>query len=610
MKDQQIVHRLGVLSSPAQARRLAALAGGRLPGPWAASRLFAAILLGLAMLAAVPAQQRAPAFGRVVDGAGEPVAGAEVHLLGGVPMLLEEEQELDELRVQTDARGRFRADLLRGSCYSVRAFGPEDQQGERSVSLAGERFGCGGHLELVVDRALRSRTVQVLGMAPWLAQGPLRLRVGLCSRWTRWLELPVGADGTVAVPPLPAGMHAFVVLDGEGQPLCVQRVPSAWPARIEIPPPLAVAVQALDGAEQPVAGAGIHALVGIFVPWRVGGYPFDRDVVLLWRRCAITDALGAAQTVAPASRHLVDDMGLNLASWVAVRPGRAAVQAGDGWAMPVQAPTPLTFTFGDADRSAVRLIGADGEPLRNSRVVVRPGNRFGNAVLRTDGDGGLPLPAGSGASGQWLLQAPDADTWLDLRGPAEVVDLRQTGQVTVQVIGVDAGPAAGLLLARPVHRSTMGETHGVLDPSGRTRLRLWPGTWLVFSVDRRGAAWQFVDVAAGSRTDCRLHLQPMHEVHGRVLSAKEQPVPAAAVSPSMRGSSRLGEAPDAKILEQTIRQYNDSICAYTDADGRYRLRLVQPPSGRGGSLQVFVDGTPRGSTLLSWGTGDLDVRIE
>lgn len=71
MKDQQIVHRL--VSSHAPARRLAALGGGRRPGPWAASRLFAAILLGLAMLAAVPAQQRAPAFGRVVDGAGEPV---------------------------------------------------------------------------------------------------------------------------------------------------------------------------------------------------------------------------------------------------------------------------------------------------------------------------------------------------------------------------------------------------------------------------------------------------------------------------------------------------------------------------------------------------------
>ena len=151
-----------------------------------------AALVTLVVVATAPAQERKPAFGRVVDGKGVPVAGASVELLGAFPNLGEELAPFDRLTVATDARGRWRAALLPGRVYSARASvivaGPSTAADDRpTLSATVSHVACGRSVDFTIDRRPLVRRLVVDGVEAWQQHGPLRVRVA---------PMPCGRPGT------------------------------------------------------------------------------------------------------------------------------------------------------------------------------------------------------------------------------------------------------------------------------------------------------------------------------------------------------------------------------------------------------------------------------
>jgi hypothetical protein len=225
---------------------------------------FAVALLG----ALLHAQARAPFTGTVCDEAGKPLANAEVTCVfvpdfGALG-------ELDRVTTKSDDGGRFRMQLLVGSSYTVWAIGPAGDRGVRSVVWPRPDGAGGKTLDLMADERREPAKLQVTGISPWMADGPLSLRVFIAG------SCPVGdmiipGDGTVHLPPLPVAQIRIALLDGKGITIDAVRCDLEVTNSITFGEPTEVAFAAQDGDGKPLAGVQV-----IERRFGVGSQTFDR----------------------------------------------------------------------------------------------------------------------------------------------------------------------------------------------------------------------------------------------------------------------------------------------------------------------------------------------
>lgn len=120
-------------------------------------------LLGAAFVflfaVALPAQMRKPCFVSVVDGAGKPLANAQV-VLRWLPGL-GTPGDADRVIETTDAQGRCRPELRVGRLYKTWAIGPAASDGVCLVSAPTDRGACGCVIELTAAHAMAPRRVRV-----------------------------------------------------------------------------------------------------------------------------------------------------------------------------------------------------------------------------------------------------------------------------------------------------------------------------------------------------------------------------------------------------------------------------------------------------------------
>jgi len=212
------------------------------------------LLAACVLLAGLPAQQRRPLVGRVLDAAGTAVRGAQVTLVWSPPGG-PECGTTDVVTVATDERGRFVAKLLPQESYSAWALatGPD---GTARASAVGEGAAAGGDLELRLELPAPRRRVELVGAEQWATAGPLRVAVApRAANITGW---PLDEHGQT--PPLPP-LGLALVRDAEDRVLFLQSLPRGGandPVVIRLPLQHALQLKVTDPAGAPLAGATVH----------------------------------------------------------------------------------------------------------------------------------------------------------------------------------------------------------------------------------------------------------------------------------------------------------------------------------------------------------------
>src|SRR5262245_4109732 len=168
---------------------------------------------------AATAQDRRPAFGRVVDAAGAPVAGAEVTLFSSTVGELGA-AATDSVAATTDSRGQFTAQLLPTRAYAAFARGPAQDDGSAWTSVADHHVAAGANVCLALGDRATPRELQVRGLAAWPELAPFRVGAVLTAAQSALVEVPLVGD-RATLPPLPA-IAGFVVYDAQHNPLALR----------------------------------------------------------------------------------------------------------------------------------------------------------------------------------------------------------------------------------------------------------------------------------------------------------------------------------------------------------------------------------------------------
>ncbi|MEO6597170.1 MAG: hypothetical protein ABIP94_20700, partial [Planctomycetota bacterium] len=493
--------------------------------------LLAVLLAGSGgLLAQAPGEvERRPAFVRVFDDAGEPVAGAVVTLSGCIPHLGAKAGPSDVLFVSSDARGRAVPKLQAGLCYVAWAVGPPDRQGVQRVSAVQGFFGAGAQFDLRCDTARPPERCVVEGADAWRELGPLRF-FALTSLPGIEVELVPDAEGMLQMPSGPPFL--IEVRTRDGQPLSSSpsnspsNSPSSSPSdagRLVIPPPQSLRVRVQDENGKPLPGAVVQHRVTRLLPWRLdgfGGVAEDRC-----RDLAVVDAEGRATVLVPYAADPLRDRGHGDLLLFAGVSGRPRVAGGI-----------KNRTYYESDRS-VRAIGPDElrftcarvEPLRGACGAIPSGTTVHLAavcklfsenesythdarafVTAIDANGQFAfteLPAELHSCRLTLVAPPGSERALPIfpptRGrelPAELA-LRErppglnlhggVAELMTVVTEPGGGPARGVVaflapadLAGVLLRDAL--VRFPLDARGAATLRLAPGKWVVFAASNLG----------------------------------------------------------------------------------------------------------------------------
>lgn len=575
------------------------------------------------LLAAVPAQDRRAALGRVLDADGRPIAGAAVTLVRSEACAIGL-VDADLVRATSDASGWFKAELLLGALYDGWAIGPE-RDGGAACGPVLRAIAAGATRELRCGAVAAPTVLQVEGVEAWGVGAPLACELYPDERSPLALPLPLPADGKVPVPPLPDARHALALRSADGELLYWHSFGTGAPA-LRLPPPVAVPVQAVDEQGTPVAGARIAMRVAqVMMPT-----PFDVFGVAqrsLWRELGRTGADGKACVQVPLDgdpfqggktlvlRASADGCADSHSGWMN-GPFR------DGQRLDDDAKVErVEFVLHPAYGGRGRLLAAADRPIAGARLRLA-------AISKVARDGGWThLPrvfdlrtdeAGFYAVPQLPVDAYDFEVLLAT--PAELtqplaggrkpvrpalapllplqpghaaalpeVDLRQTVEVAVRVLDPTSGPARGAIgvvysLGEQA-RYVPGGLHPTfaVDPAGRVDLRLWPGRWLCCCLGDAGFASAEIDTGVADAGKLELQLQPFASRRCRVVGAGGAPVVGARAEPAARGHqgsggfaadllARLRDAVDGHLLAE----------ARSDADGMLLLRVLAGDDRPGG----------------------------
>ncbi len=575
-------------------------------------RALIAIVLPFASLAA---QDRRPLLGTVVDGDGKPLAGATV-CFGYVPFGGEDLPPHDQGTTTTDARGRFKADVLPCASYSLWAVGPEADAGRATSAIVHAAAGA-----LVELRATARRTnwrLTIEGLDAWQEAGPFTIRLFADTVLLPGAPLAVAADGTVELPPLLPAIANFDLCDQAGEVLATLPVPTKEGGKAKLLPPQTVPMRVFDNKGQPLAGATIEQHISRgwhqgsdFGPYRAGR--------VVRRRLGATDADGKLVVRVPSAKDPFRSSGYRQLYFLAKKPGHSASLSGftdqlflDGKQVADKDRTELSFHLQAALPLTARFTSAGGRGLAGQPVAVRSNFRIEEAtnggwqgqeatwLATTDADGrvtiaDLPLNVGELSV---VLLAPTADLGVPepLRRSAPplplapmrfssrpdqeiMVDLSSYRTVQLRCCAADKSPARGatvlVLPELPQIECDAWTMQATPDPAGRLSLPLPPGTWIVFMRDAENMACERLVVERD--LEATLILAPMPTMRGRVVDKDGKPLGGAAldlVSMSVMGMG-ASRSPAEAIGNHLNWRWLDAV--RSDANGNFLAPFVPVP---------------------------------
>jgi hypothetical protein len=571
----------------------------------------AARLVAVCAAVAVPGQQqladavRKPTFARVVDGTGEPLAGAVVTFAGGLPHLGPDAAPVDQVDVASDARGRAQAKLLPGLCYVAWAVAPAAADGSTAVSALQPFFGAGALLEVRCDQVVLPRRLPCEGIEAWAHLGPLRF-VAVTPLPAAERDLELAADGSLLLPPWP--QVSLEVRTARGEPLWAV---AGDAAAVHLPPPREVVVRAVDERGAPLPGVAFAHRVARRGPWRHDGCGGITEPRL--RRLGVTDADGRLVAQVPYAGDPLRDRDRGDLLLLALPADRPAVTGGvfDGafyqddrkvaevpaaaFVFTCRMGEPLAGNVGPVPSGTVAHLGAvcklftDRSDTKSSywldaRSYSTPVGSDGGFVFRdvphelhssrltllAPPGARLPLPAFTASEGRTL--PPEVAVGRTGAPPLFASDFE------LRVTDVDGSPARGAvaLLAPTDHRGALFRDSVVrfpLDAAGAAVLRLAPGTWAVFVVTGTGFAHALVDLEATGRR-IALALQPLATMHVVLRGDDGRPVTGARIRE--RGSATRASGEVLQTLLQNLGgQWRAAWPALrTAADGSLAIPFV------------------------------------
>jgi hypothetical protein len=492
----------------------------------------------------LPAQDRVPIVGRVLDDRGQPMAGATVTLVWDQPDVAGL-VEPDVVVAKTDERGRFVGNVLRGVGYFAFAVGLESN-GKALVSQLQRDLGPGRANELTCTQKGRRRRAKLDDLDVW--GGPPAVRAQLTLPGLPAYRLPIAIDdsGRVELPPI-AEVTRFELTDRDGGVLC-------WtvPGGAAVPVGASkVRVRVVDDKGQPVAGAAVL----VRHDWGDGGYRLldyaGRDAFC--RRAGVTGADGTLEVMVSC------DQGDPFVS----RPQKSIVllaqkegfaEGASGWLE----GTLIDWRIGGAHEKgevrialepaqpfALRLVGANlaGRTVRLLALGLAASEHGSMYLPRTydvavAADGSVSVPCFPRHVGRTMLVVPPDGALAPLLLPlqsheAGVVDLGQVQPLTLEVLDERKGPAAGAaVLLVPRDGDTIDIAHApalVPDAAGKVEVRMQPGRWNLLAVDRTGWAELALDeLPANKRLSVQLEPKPAKRV--RIVDAQGRPLAGACMS--------------------------------------------------------------------------------
>lgn len=613
------------------------------PSPSARGLFAVVLLLGAAL--AVPAQERKPVFGRVVDAAGAPVAGAEVTLVWSPPGG-PECGATDLVRVTTDERGRFVAQLLPQEGYSAWAVATAANGGEPRTCRIAEGIASGGSLELRLDRRARRHRVELRGGEAWAEVGPLRVLVAPRALSLAFHDL----DAQQRTPPLPAPGLA-IVLDRRGEVLRMAGLPDTFgddPLVVPLLPPLTLRLLVQDPDGRPLAGAQVRHATTRMWPDSVmlTGSLFERPRLQSWRLVGTTAADGTVTVTVPAFasahgpdwHHLLVRAPGCAEAHVAPLPGRNQV-AINAQAVQLETVAPIQVTLLPAARLRVADSGrAPGATTEVTEVLLtaayRGGVHLDRAVpLHLDQDGSCELPIPLHAIETMLhVRTAPGEPWQVTRiplasGQTTTIDLAWQRRLALQFLDENRGPARGMtgvLMAVGTQNAISQQVLVSTDQAGRLERTVGPDAWILVLCDGQRIARFDVPRAdaPGAVREIRATLacEPLGVARFRIRDAAGRPVAGARVgtihkrdAPAPPRGAAAGPWSD-PLLAQLLQELAPQLArlAVSDANGLLRIPVIPPPApvwtarigadGHGQWVTDLVDGEVLDVALPAAGT--------
>lgn len=573
------------------------------------------MLMFVTAIAVLPAQQQGAAPepvrrahpGRVVDHAGEPVAGAEVTFVSGTLVHGTPEHVV---KAETRANGRFRVELLPTRCYRAWAIAPagtllDDVPAatpvvELGVPMTELRFDA-------TPQQARTR-LGVDGFETWRELGDIRVDVLVEGARAVVGSATVDEQGELTLPPLPdldLELHVHV---GGRFVLGLSSVRSGGDTNV--PPPQRLRARVVDAAGAPVPGATIRRLWSF---WRWGTGPFPE--VVNARRFAIaeTDEQGRAELLFAYEQHPFDG---ERDHW----PPLAFVASAPGFGEGISGFTEtvvcnerdvseqieertLPFVLTEQRSIEVELVPAEtGTALfwTGAHGLRCDENSYTSAV---DAAVCAPLVAGAAEVVRWptttseprlfvagvVPRLDDADPFRSSATPlpVELVGFRPGEDLRVELAGIAAlrvqlldrrgGPAMGARLACVSLEAGVDEPFAwpvQTDPAGRAVLPLLPGRWLLIA--QRGDAWVLRDLAVDVGDPVlELQLEQMPMARFRVVDADGEPVAGAQISSSGASWGGVGD-PVVSVLQEFGHTFASRALRglSSDADGNLDVPLI------------------------------------
>ncbi|MCA8953731.1 MAG: carboxypeptidase regulatory-like domain-containing protein, partial [Planctomycetes bacterium] len=274
-------------------------------------------------LLATLAAQRAPCTGTFTDPTGAPLAAATVTFVQEISQTLG--LEGDRVAVETNERGEFTAELLRGSPYAVWAIGPADEHGARWLTGLSLDGAGGKRLALTAERRAAPGRVVLQGVSVWKAHCPPALRVLVGGYYALGHDLPLAGDGPVTFGPVPDRAAVLALVDDKRAVRCYSGMvddgsETASEPTVAFDPPHSIECEVKTSDGEPVADVVISAVVHRPQWWVPEPGPLPCAIRDLPTPLARTDANGRA-TVQVRWADAVIHRGVTL---IATHPGSAA----------------------------------------------------------------------------------------------------------------------------------------------------------------------------------------------------------------------------------------------------------------------------------------------
>jgi hypothetical protein len=574
-------------------------------------RVACTLLWSPLLLATAAAQTRAPFTGTVLGLDGKPLANAQV-------VCAWQPQEYDfgtaeRCETKTDAQGRFVLDLAVGKAAFVWAIGPADAKGESQVVLPRTEGAGGKEMDLRADLRLARVSLQVTGTTPWLAEGPLALRIGVAAGMPLGPDIAIPGDGPVQLPPLPSDLIQVALVDGRRNVLDLQQLDIRERTAIAFPELREFDVRVASVAGGPIAGVRLllHGQAELPPADRTGVGSVNSRVV------ATTDAEGKAHCRIPWGNERSTMLFAERTGYAGMLSGWFRGERLENGKISTDDPEQaLGFELSQREATKVRIVGA----ARDKTQV-----RFtGYALVRAKKhEGGVPVTFATtgGQDGEYCCEGPTATDFVtahvsvsrdqpvphltlasssgkDTRLPD--VDLGALRTCAVQVVD-DAGNAVPCVALGITHQG-QGEFHPlaqlVTNRDGRAEVRMADAN-LVFYASTT-THYGIAILKAESTNPVRIVMRRLATMKVRVVDAQGAPMVGARIE--LKRASGVSDKPKPGESEEA----HALACLTIDAVAHQRLR-----DGRtnlsGEVLVPFLDTSTRITVEACHGTRRSDV---